>query len=256
MLLADSARLEITLDEAHSLAHSLNAHLPDLGRFHVAATGRWYLRLAADTREALSGVPPLSAVSGRRIERMLPETHEAKDLRRLFNEIQMVLHAHVLNQQRESAGRMTINSLWLWGAGSLPDRVDNPFNGVWSNHPLARGLALAAGVPAHPVPPGAASLLEHAKPGPRQFVMLDDLLDPVLDENAAAYRTTVLELEKRWFAPLRAALSSGSIRHVHIAAPTAYGMLEWKTQRSDLWKLWRTPQPLVTWARQLSQGTA
>lgn len=256
VILADSGSFEIELDDARALADELNRQLSDSGRFHVAAADRWYLQLVDSTW--LDGFynPPLSAVAGRRIERLLPETTQARRLRTLHNEAQMLLYAHPVNQQREDAGRMTINSLWLWGAGTLPARRECAFDGVWSLNPLALGLSRAAGVPTHPLPEDAATLLEHAAAETSHLIVLDDLLGPVQYENAASYRTALLDLEIRWFAPLRAALAAGRITQLNIEASTAYAALDWECRRGDLWKLWRRPQPLARVAQQLAGSHA
>ena len=56
---------------------------------------------------------------GRNIERWLPRQPEARPLRRLQNEVQMVLHSHPLNDAREAAGSLPVNSFWLSGCGAL-----------------------------------------------------------------------------------------------------------------------------------------
>ena len=258
LILADSGSFGIALDEAQALAEALNMHLADVGRFHVAVAERWYLQLADTLLADGFDSPPLSAVAGRSIEDLLTETSQARSLRKLINEIQMLMHAHPINRQRENAGRLPINSLWLWGAGSLPPRTDSDapcrFDGVWSSDPLALGLARAAGVPTHRVPADAATLLEHAAPDTSHLVVLDDLLGPVHYENGEHYRGAIAALEKRWFAPLHAALSAGKIKQVRIEASTAYALLAWKSRRSDLWRFWRRPQPLAALAKELAKG--
>lgn len=258
MILADSGSFDISLNEAQALVDTLNIQLSDVGRFHVATAERWYLQLAARAGldvAALSGldVPPLSSVAGRRIERLLPETTQARELRRLLNEAQMLLHTHATNQQRESEGRLPINSLWLWGAGTLPPPRASSFDGVWSSDPLARGLARAAGVPTHPVPLDAAILFEHAAAQTSHLVVLDELLGPAQYENREAYRAGITGLESRWFAPLRTALAMGRIGQLRIEASTAYAALAWVSQRRDQWKFWRRPQPLTVLAKELAK---
>lgn len=253
LILADSGSFELTLADAQTLAGELNRQLPDVGRFHVAAAGRWYLQLADRGLAQGFETPALSLVAGRRIEQLLPETAPARRLRSLLNEAQMLLHAHPINQRREETGAMPINSLWLWGAGTLPERLASDFDGVWSSHPLARGLARAAGVPGHRLPVDAATLFEHAAPDTHHLVVLDELAATVQYEMGAAYRTALSALEGRWFAPLRAALASGQLRQLRIEAPTAYAVLTWESRRSDLWKLWRRARPLSALAGELAQ---
>jgi hypothetical protein len=257
LILADSGSFGIELAEAQGIVSELNRHFADLGSFYVAAADRWYLRLAASSDlGALDkfDVPPLSAMAGRSVEKQLPDTAQSSALRKLLNEAQMLLHAHPANAARESAGRLPINSLWLWGAGALPTPGDALFDTIWSTLPLAVGLGRAAGVPTHPVPADAAALFASATPGSRQLIVLDELLGPVQYENGEAYRAALLALESRWFAPLQKALAAGKLSQLRIEASTAYGALTWTSRRSDQWKLWRRAQPLASVAQGLAKG--
>ena len=255
LILAGGATLGITIEEAKLLAEEMNRHFGDIGHTHVAAPERWYLQLSGQSVLGGFSPPPLSAVTGRSIERLLPEIMQDRAVRGLLNEIQTFLHAHPVNLQREDKGLLPINSLWLWGAGSLPPRLESEFDGVWSTHPLAVGLARAAGVPTHPAPVDAAAFFAHAAPDTRQLLELDDLAGPVQYENGDAYRNAIAGLEQRWFAPLQQALAAGLIKQLRIEAATAYATLTWECSRSDQWKLWRRPQPLAEIAKMLAKDS-
>lgn len=258
IILADSASFGIELAEARALAGELNRYFGDVGTFHVASAERWYLQLAGTARLGDFrdfDVPPLSAVAGRRVERQLPETAQTGWLRKLLNEAQMVMHGHAVNAERQAAGRPPVNSLWLWGAGALPARRETVFAGVWSAHPLAVGLARAAGAPAHPLPNDLGALLAHAAPGAHHLVVLDELLAPVQYEDGNAYAAVLNSLEARWFAPLRKALAGGRISRLRLEATTAYATLAWESGRGEQWKLWRRPQPLSAIAHALAEGS-
>ncbi|MES2718356.1 MAG: hypothetical protein V4795_21480 [Pseudomonadota bacterium] len=62
----------------------------------------------------------LDRVTGRNVDRWLPDHRSARLIRRLQNEVQMLLYTHPLNDQREAAGLPTVNSVWLSGCGPLP----------------------------------------------------------------------------------------------------------------------------------------
>jgi hypothetical protein len=262
LILADSGSFSIELDEAQAMVADLNRHFCEVGRFHVVAADRWYLQLSAASKlGALKDIdeldmPPLSAMAGRSVEKQLPDTPQAKGLRQLLNEAQMLLHAHPANEARESAGHLAINSVWLWGAGTQPAHTGSPFDGLWSSLPLAVGLGRAAGIPTNAVPANAGVLLASAAPGSRQLVVLDDLLGPVQYENGEDYRGALLALESRWFAPLQKALAAGKLKQLRIEASTAYGALCWESTRSDQWKFWRRAPPLASLAMALAKGAA
>ena len=256
LILADSGSFNIELSEAQSMVCDLNTHFADLGRFHAVAADRWYLQLATSSDLHALHVPPLSTMAGRSVENQLPDTAQASTLRRLLNEAQMLLHAHPANAARENAGHLPINSMWLWGAGTLPARTESCFDGIWSTLPLAVGLGLAAGIPTNAVPANAAALLASAAPGSRQLVVLDDLLGPVQYENGDDYRAALQSLESRWFAPLQKALAAGKLKQLRIEASTAYGALTWESSRSDQWKFWRRTQSLASLAQALAKDAA
>jgi hypothetical protein len=197
---------------SRSLVPGTGAGQTDLGRFEV---------------------PPLSVVAGRSVVRQLPETAEARWLRRLLNEAQMVLHEHPANRQREDAGRATINSLWLWGAGvpAAPHRrgADSPASGAISCWPRPRARFRRPGA-------GAArrrhALLAQAPAGSRQLLVLD-ALQRVQYEDGDAYRKQLLALDARWFAPLQQALAGGRIKRLRLEALDGLRMLAWESGRAS-----------------------
>ncbi|WP_291994282.1 hypothetical protein [Candidatus Accumulibacter sp. ACC003] len=260
LILADGGSLAIALDEAQAIAGELNRQFADVGTFHVATADRWYLQLAADFDVGdLShfDVLPLSLVTGRRVGRQLPETPQARALRQLLNEVQMVLHGQAANEQREESGRPTINSLWLWGAGVLPAARASDFSSVWSEQPLARGLGRAFAVPVQAPPASAAewlALRAGAPAGGQQLLLLDALQGTVQYEDADAYRAALLRLEEHWFAPLQKALAGGKIKRLQLHAPTAYATLAWDSGRAEQWQLWRRPRSLAATAQALARG--
>jgi hypothetical protein len=257
LILADASSLDISLDEAQEITAELNRQFADVGTFHVATAGRWYLQLAGETDLGHFDVPPLSIVAGRKLDRQLPETPEARHLRQLLNEVQMVLYGQPANERREAAGQATINSLWLWGAGVRPaanTTSASNFAGVWSEDVLTCGLGRAYGIPTQPPPDDLAGLLSQAAAGSRQLLVLDTLQRPVQYEDADAYASELARLDRRWFAPLQKALASGKIKQLRLEASTAYATVAWESGRSEQWQLWRRPRPLAATAQALARG--
>ena len=116
--LTDPAALQ--LDDAASRA-ALDAvqHLFTSEGFqlHWAAPLVW---LASHPQFDGMATASLDRVTGRQLTPWLPDRHGARLVRRLQNEVQMLLYTHPLNDQREAAGLPSINSFWLSGCGSLP----------------------------------------------------------------------------------------------------------------------------------------
>jgi hypothetical protein len=83
----------------------------------------------------------------------LPEGNDGRAWRRLFNEAQVVLHAHPVNVARVAAGKRPVNALWFWGAGALPASVETGLQVVASVDDVVRGLAKMGGaVRVEPLP--------------------------------------------------------------------------------------------------------
>ena len=81
---------------------------------HWGAPLRWYL-----VHSSLAGLATASIdrVIGRNVDRWLPAGPQARLLRRLQNEVQMLLYTHPLNEQREARRQPVVNSFWLSGCG-------------------------------------------------------------------------------------------------------------------------------------------
>lgn len=62
----------------------------------------------------------LDRVTGRNVDPWLPDQRSARLIRRLQNEVQMLLYTHAVNDRREAAGLPTVNSFWLSSCGRLP----------------------------------------------------------------------------------------------------------------------------------------
>lgn len=107
--------------ETGSLLSTLNQHLAQDGlvlkAFHPQ---RWYLHALDDTfSHPLPETTPLSEVGSGNVFPCLPRSSD-KYWAQLFNELQMLLHSHALNQQREARGQQAVNGVWLWGEGQAP----------------------------------------------------------------------------------------------------------------------------------------
>lgn len=66
--------------------------------------------------------PHYLSVIGKKADPYTEQSKHRLPWYKLINEMQMYLHAHEINQNRLQAGLLTINSLWFWGAGSLPQQ--------------------------------------------------------------------------------------------------------------------------------------
>jgi hypothetical protein len=239
LLPIDATQFAIAPEESDALVAALNDHFDQsrLG-FLALAPARWYLRSAAPLENR---APPLAAARGQRLD----AGRENARVNALVNEIQMVLHAHPVNEAREARGAPPVNGVWLWGGGRLRQPATRAFARVRAAAPLALGLAAAAGGAALPLPGGAARWLEAAPREGIELIVLDALRPPAAYGDAAAWAGELAALERDWFAPLVAALRAGRFGMVTLHAVGAGGALDVETTRQDLRFFWRRPRPLA-----------
>lgn len=84
----------------------------------------WTLAYGAPTRwygahESLAGLPTASPdrVIGRNVDLWMPDHPQARTLRRLQNEVQMLLYTHPATDRRIEQGLLPVNTFWLSGCG-------------------------------------------------------------------------------------------------------------------------------------------
>lgn len=113
--LADPDELHLDEAESRALLDAVRSLFESEG-FTLAwgAPTRWYA-----SHPSLAGLPcaSLDRAVGRNIDLWLPVHPQARLLRRLQNEVQMLLHTHPLNDAREARGELPVNSFWLSGCG-------------------------------------------------------------------------------------------------------------------------------------------
>ena len=242
-MLADSGC--VLQQEAAELVQTLNVHFAHEGlRWSAPHPRRWYLTGPASPDIATTPWP--SAV-GRSVDALLPRGPDALQWHRRFNEVQMLLHEHPVNQRRESRGEPAINSVWFWGGGCLPAPVRSHGWSVWADNALVRGLALVCGMEPKPVPGNAGLWLKQASAGDH-LIVLDALAEPAHRGDAPGWAALVDALERNWFAPMRDFLARRSLARVTITTQHMNLALHYEVLPSDLWKFWRrdTGVPRIT----------
>lgn len=245
LVLADSGVLALSRDEADRLCETLNRHFADDGlTFYPLRPDRWYLRPVQAPQLVTH---PLPAVTGKGIDPFLPGGPDARRWHAVFNEVQMLLHEHPVNQAREARGELPVNSVWFWGGGSAPRIGARPFDGIWADAPLARGLAAAAGLPGHPLPAGAGEWLAAAGGGQTPLAVLDTLCGAGQYGDRLGWSEGLEQLERDWFAPLLRALERGTPAALTLHAAESGETLAFTVRRRDLWRLWRRPRPLAAY---------
>jgi len=120
VVLGDPQRLQVDAAESAALLDTARPFFEEDGiaLFDGGRPGLWLAR-----GEAFDGLATASAdrATGQPLADWLPMGEAARNLRRLQNEMQMLLYASRVNDERTARGQLPINSFWLSGTGRLPN---------------------------------------------------------------------------------------------------------------------------------------
>ncbi len=111
--------LALTEGEAREVFEAVSPLFEDEGwRLRWGSNTRWYV-----SHESLANLPTasLDRVLGRNPDLWMPDHPQAKLIKRLQSEVQMLLYQHPLNEERQARGAYSVNSFWLSGCGRLPE---------------------------------------------------------------------------------------------------------------------------------------
>jgi hypothetical protein len=220
-------------DEAVALVSALNAHFAPAAQFLMATADRWYMLL---DQPVAGSWPPPSRVAGRSLA---PELFAPAKLQRIGSQAQMLLHAHPVNQARETAGRLTANAIWLWGNDGSPlplPPLPRPTL-IVADGPLWRGVAGALGVSLRSPGDGGLAGALAAAGGDDLLIVLDELLAPAVGDDADAYATAWQALAADWLDPLAERLAAAELNELTLLSPcSAYGLLHWPCEPPTRWR--------------------
>jgi hypothetical protein len=231
LILLGPEALSIADAEAVSLCAALNRHFAaDDFTFLAPQPHRWYLRTARPAGIHTTG---LSRAIGQDVNRMLPEGEERLAWHRMFNEVQMLLHAHPVNEEREQRGALPINSLWFSGGGTLPP-ARTSFQAVIGSSALAQGLSKLTEIPFTAADRGIPAMGANDV-----LIELRDAAAASMRLDPAAWKQALEDLEQHWFAPLAGMLRKGHFRQLVIATVVSGRSYRWSVNRMNLWRWWR-----------------
>jgi len=242
------AAADLTPDDARTLMAILNRHFAVDGLRVTEVSAQEWLLEGAVAIDATT-TPPARA-HGFSIENFLPQGPQARLLKRIGNEAQMLLHDTPVNLARQARGQAPINAVWLWGASAQAmqsnESMVTPANGdattsvkgnsrtprsltLYSSAAHVRALARAAGATAMALPESAQLLENRASTGALAFDLDARLFDA---------QSFLPWLEAHWIEPLRqrAILQRGACRLTLLLGTTRAGV---DLFRPDPWRLLR-----------------
>lgn len=247
------SQTDITMPEAEQFCASLNAYFTGQGlTFFAPHAQRWYVKVACAPDMQTT---PLSEVIGANVRGALPRGEDAARWHQIFNEVQMLLHAHPLNEQREARGAVSINSVWLWGGGdsalSLPllaeqqvdsKQLEKNYDRVGSDELLAEMFARAANLPYY-----KAAGIAPEQMG-RELLVYAALRQALQAGDLQAWREAVLAFEKNYAQPLWQALRAGKIQRIRLDVLADGSAQSFILTRRDTWRFWSGARGLAAYS--------
>jgi hypothetical protein len=193
-VLNDASILDVTRAEADALVAALQSTFSADGlEFSAPTPDRWYVRVPAGE---LPRTTPLARALGRNALGLLPRGTGRINWAGVVTEAQMLLSTHAVNAERESGRRPAINSVWLWGEGEAPAKLESAFTRVHAADALSQGLARLAGATAQALP----ASLDDLESGRGVLVVDERLARAYLGGDEGAWADGARALDETWFA--------------------------------------------------------
>jgi len=227
--LASPVPVPLEPGESADLVKDLNNELAHRGFLLEDVAGRGWLCRCPDDLDCRAVEPALAV--GANLRELMPSGRDASRVRAWENEAQMVLHEHPVNARRSACGLPAVNSVWLWGFGAAGDSRSEPEGTLLTDDDWLTGFWRLTGGRAA-MPDG----LPGALAGETPLIRLG-LVDPGPSDVAS----TLSGLERRVFAPARAALESGALHE----AVFLLGVTSHAVTRGARLPFWRRSRPLV-----------
>jgi hypothetical protein len=116
--MTNPADLELAAGESQALLQAVQPYFTEDGiALEYDTPTRWLAR--GDVFRGFASTS-LDRVIGHTVDAWLPHGREARTIRRLQQEMQMLLYTHEANETRARGGLLPVNSFWVSGTGALP----------------------------------------------------------------------------------------------------------------------------------------
>ena len=230
LLLFPAESVNLSTEESTALVATLNEGQESTGAGCVMGNFcRWYFTLGQAPR--CDWTAP-ECVEGKDILAFLPEGQDGVIIRRLLNDVQMLLHNHPVNEARRNRGEAEINSIWPWGWSTVEDESAPLWRGsLIADNPYAQGLVSLSGCTATSDGEALAGQLKG-----NGLVIHGELEKVLRSPRADTLAAAIADLEKQVVQPLMKALQKGTVSQLRLLPATGYC---YSVRKADLWKFWR-----------------
>lgn len=248
LLIAEAELLQLNKDEALTIIAAVNQHFLTEFKLYYVHDELWLLGTNLGVADLISF--PIVDIVGENIDEYLPTGDTRLKLHQWLNEIQMLLFNLPLNSQRQAAGLLAVNSLWLWDKQQrvLPFALGN----VLSSQRLAEWRVAAD--PAEPSGAkgvdtvqyqnwqltGVQSISELAEQvAACDTLIIDQAYYPSCYRDSYAWISILHEFEHNLIPLLGALLSQGKFQGLNLWVPSLSHSYQFQVRASDKWKFWR-----------------
>jgi len=228
LVLSPPSQLCLSDEESRALFSFLETHCAEneLHLRHID-TGLWCI--GSDRSQDLS-TTEIDLAQGRSINGLLPSGRDAGWWQRLILELQMALHEHPVNVAREQRGAPPVNSVWIWGGGTVC-RVHRRFETMCVADPLLR----------------AAARLSHARltestGDVNEFITGDHGLVEFVVSTDAGLGASLSHFESDWISPAWEALGKGRLDELTVVLALSKGLVICRCDRTARRRFWRRRQ--------------
>ena len=229
--LLDASNLALTQHDALVLAASLRESFTELGwELEVPIPTRWYVKMNNKPDIQTSEI---HSVVGDDIKAHMPRGNDAVIWHRLMNEIQMQLHDADINQLRVDRGELAVNSLWLWGAGTLPDLLERRWSRVYGEDNNTMGLAMLSNTPCLALPERAEDLFDEDNKSADILLVLSEFQTSMAERDQRGKQ--LRQFDQQWCSFFLEQLKKGSLGKLRILTRTS----EFTLGKYSLMKLWK-----------------
>jgi hypothetical protein len=211
--------------ELVELEPTIAAHLRAGGmRLVTTSQGGWLVH-SGSTLDIQTVTPETAAATP--LAQAMPQGNDARALRRLMTELQMLLHEHPVNVARARRGLPEINAVWYYGAGEIRNLQRYALPQAFGDDLYLRGIYRLNDGDVTSAPPDAHALLARLRSRAVAVVAADD----------------IDALEAAWIAPLSRALAMGALARLEIVIDRCAVTVA----RPSLLKFWRSQRAPAEW---------
>ena len=203
---------------------------------------RWLIA-ATDVQQLVTH--PADDAVGAPIFPFLPDGPDAARWRRWQSEMQMLLFAHPVADERERQGRAAVNGVWLSGGGVRAGAQAAPhIASLCADSPLPRDLARACGVEVAAVPQSLEAWIAR-----RTQIAVAGV---AASDRRERSRVSARRARRDWADPLSAALAARTALEVRVAISGRGRALSFTPRRPSLAARWRARLAPATLSTQLA----